>query len=168
MELSSILPSLESSLKIAQYELKWYKNASVPITEWYLAQVYKKYNYRLPIDIKPRKYFISVTPYLEIGNFTFDGRVKIEADVMLPTKQIILHSAEIELHAINVTANQRELSIGNSTIVKEYDFLVINLNEELMGETQLTIEITYTGHLNTSELRGFYKSSYINANGETR
>ncbi|XP_012230687.2 putative aminopeptidase-2 [Linepithema humile] len=160
-ELAPILTSLESSLKIAQYELKWYENASV-------SQALKEYNYRLPSNISPRKYFISVTPYLEIGNFTFDGRVKIEADVLQLTKQIILHSAEIEHHTINVTVNQIELGIKNYTTIRKYDFLIINLEEEVLNGTQLTIEITYTGHLNTSELRGFYKSSYINTNGETR
>lgn len=169
VEFTSILASLESSLRVARYELEWYENASVPIIEWLQKwNEIEESNYRLPTNISPRKYFISVTPYLEIGNFSFDGYVKIEANVVQPTKQIILHSAEIEHHTINVTVNNIKLNITSYTTRKEYDFLVINLATELVDKTQLTIEITYTGSLNTSELRGFYKSSYINENGEIR
>lgn len=164
-----ILESLESSLRIANYELKWYKSASVPIIQW-LQQKYKSTAYRLPTNISPRKYVISVTPYLEVENFTVDGRVKIEADVVQQTNQIVLHSAEIKHHTVNVTANQTQVDIVNqlNSFEKEYDFYVINLNQVLPVGTKLIIEIEYTSHLNTSELRGFYKSSYVNEDGKTR
>ncbi|KAL6443889.1 hypothetical protein ACFW04_001722 [Cataglyphis niger] len=161
-EFAPILESLESSLKIARYELEWYKSASVPIIQW-LQQ-----HYRLPTNISPQKYVISVTPYLEVENFTVDGHVMIEADVVNQTNQIILHSAEIKHHTVNVTANQTPVKIVNQHIEKEYDFFVINLDQELTVGTKLIIEIEYTSHLNTSELRGFYKSSYVNEDGKTR
>ncbi|XP_050466418.1 putative aminopeptidase-2 [Cataglyphis hispanica] len=162
MEFAPILESLESSLKIARYELEWYKSASVPIIQW-LQQ-----KYRLPTNISPQKYVISITPYLEVENFTVDGHVMIEADVVQQTNQIILHSAEIKHHTVNVTANQTPVQIVNQHIEKEYDFFVINLDQKLPVGTKLIIEIEYTSHLNTSELRGFYKSSYVNENGKTR
>ncbi|KAM0729596.1 Aminopeptidase N [Formica fusca] len=161
-EFASILESLESSLRIARYELEWYKSTSVPIIRW-LQQ-----KYRLPTNISPRKYVISVMPYLEMENFTVDGHVKIEADVVQQTRQIVLHSAEIKHHTVTVTANQTQVKIVNQNIEKEYDFYVINLDQELPAGTKLIIEIEYTSHLNPSELRGFYKSSYVNENGKTR
>lgn len=161
-EFAPILESLESSLKIARYELEWYKSASVPIIQWL------QHKYRLPTNISPQKYVISVTPYLEVENFTVDGHVMIEANVVQQTNQIILHSAEIKHHTVNVTANQTPVKIVNQHIEKEYDFFVINLNQELSVGTKLIIEIEYTSHLNTSELRGFYKSSYANEDGKTR
>ncbi|XP_072748197.1 putative aminopeptidase-2 [Anoplolepis gracilipes] len=162
----SILESLESSLKIARYELDWYQFTSIPIIGWLRAQETRKY--RLPTNISPKKYFISITPYLEMGNFTVDGYVKIEADVVQQTRQIVLHSAEIKHHNVTVTANQAEIKIESQNIEKKYDFYVINLDQELTVGTKLIIEIEYTSHLNPAELRGFYKSSYVDDNGKTR
>lgn len=169
-EFAPIHESLESSLKIARYELQWYKSASVSIIQWLHKCLLEEETtkYRLPTNISPRKYVISVTPYLEVGNFTVDGHVKIEADVVQQTRQIVLHSAEIKHHTVTVTANQTEVKIKSENFEEKYDFYEINLVQELAAETKLIIEIEYTSHLNTSELRGFYKSSYVDNDGKTR
>lgn len=165
-EFAPIIESLESSLRIARYELEWYKSFSTSIIRWLRTQNETKY--RLPTNINPQKYVISVMPYLEVGNFTVDGHVKIEADVVQRTKQIVLHSAEINHHTVTVTANQTEVKIASQNIEKEYDFYKINLDQELPIGTKLIIEIEYTSNLNPSELRGFYKSSYVDNDGKTR
>lgn len=168
-EFAPILESLESFLKIAKYELQWYKSTSVPIIQsLHKLLTQESLKYRLPTNISPQKYVISVTPYLEVGNFTVDGHVEIEADVVQQTRQIVLHSAEIKVHTVTVTANQTEVKIENENFEEEYDFFEINLVEKLAAGTKLIIEIKYTSHLNTSELRGFYKSSYVDDNGKTR
>jgi len=166
-KLAPIYKSLETSLKTAQYESKWYQSASQSIIQWLIIHQSNSLNYRLPANIMPRKYFVSVTPHLEIGNFIFNGKVTIEADVIKDTKQIVLHSAEIEHHTVTVMANKIKVAIVN-TNKEYYNFYVINVLNNLSAGTKLTIEITYTGYLNPSELRGFYKSSYINENGITR
>ncbi|KAL0111090.1 hypothetical protein PUN28_012804 [Cardiocondyla obscurior] len=162
----SIQKSLESSLRIARYELIWYRVYSPSIIEW--LQKYDEIAHRLPANIRPQKYIISVKPYLEPGNFTVDGNVTIEAVVMQPISQIILHSSEIKHHFVEVMANQTFVEILKMTFVPRYDFFKIYLKEELLNQTIVTIRISYTSHLNATELRGFYKSSYVNKEGETR
>lgn len=163
-KLAQIRESLESSLKAARYELKWYEAASESII-WFLPNDSK---YRLPGNIIPRKYYVSVTPHLEIGNFIFDGNVRIEADVVQETQRIILHSAEIKQRTVKVMANETEVKIAQQANAKQYDFFIIDVSKALSVGTKLTIEISYEGHLNASELRGFYKSSYMDEEGERR
>lgn len=150
---------MKSSLSIARYELKWYMAVSGTIIRYLQDEWFRK--------ITPRKYFVSVTPHLKIGDFTFDGNVTIEADVTEKTRQIVLHSAEIKHHTVNVMANETKMEIIKAE-TKQSNFYVIDIAKDLPVGTRLVIEIGYTGHLNASELRGFYKSSYVNEKGETR
>lgn len=165
VDFAPIQKSLESSLKIAEYELEWYSTFSTPIIEWLVAY---DNPYRLPTIISPKRYVIFVTPYLETGNFTVDGKVTIDADVKQPTNRIILHSSEIKHHDINVTANNKKVDILRIKVVDQYDLYMIYVKKVLTSGTNLTIEIKYTSNLNATELRGFYKSSYVNEKGETR
>lgn len=156
-------------MKIARYELEWYRSASVSIVPWLLAELSEDpAKYRLPTNITPNTYTISVKPYLEIGNFTFDGHVKIEAEVERGTSEIVLHSAAIDHHTVTVTANKTNVNVTNVRSEEKYDFCIIELAEKLEPKTKLIIEIAYTGHLNATELRGFYKSSYVDEAGRTR
>lgn len=158
-KLAPIVKSMKSSLSIARYELKWYMAVSGTIIRYLQDEWFRK--------ITPRKYFVSVTPHLKIGDFTFDGNVTIEADVTEKTRQIVLHSAEIKHHTVNVMANETKMEIIKAE-TKQSNFYVIDIAKDLPVGTRLVIEIGYTGHLNASELRGFYKSSYVNEKGETR
>ncbi|XP_071652134.1 uncharacterized protein [Temnothorax longispinosus] len=165
-DFASIQKSLESSLRIAKYELQWYRSYSPSIIRW--LQVRDNIAHRLPTNISPKRYIISVTPYLETGNFTVDGKVTIEADVKQPTTQITLHSSEITYQDISVKANQKEVKVLKKKLIDRYDFCVIYLEQEVTAGTKLTIDIKYTSNLNPPEHRGFYKSSYVNEKGKTR
>ncbi|XP_012524023.2 uncharacterized protein LOC105829586 [Monomorium pharaonis] len=166
---ASIKDSLDYSLKIAKYELNWYNDFSTSIIQW--LKTYDELRYPLPSNIIPKSYVISLTPYLE-DDFHFDGKVTIEADVNQPTDQIILHSSEIKHREVNVKkksgSNLETLPIKTKRVVKQYDFYEIHLESKQPSRTQLIIEIEYTGHLNATEHRGFYKSSYVNKTGGLR
>jgi len=72
--------------------------------------------------------------------------------------------SEIELDEVIVKANQTEVKKLKEKFIDRYEFYVIYLTTELTTGTKLNIKIKYTGHLN-AELRGFYKSSYVNERG---
>ncbi|XP_018399796.1 PREDICTED: endoplasmic reticulum aminopeptidase 1 [Cyphomyrmex costatus] len=158
---ASIQKSLMNSLKVAKYELDWFYSYSTSTTQW--MQTNDNLEFRLPNNISPKHYFISLTPHLD-GNFTFDGKVTIKADVTEPTSHIILHSSEIEPHGVTVKADQATVKILKEKFVDRYDFYKIYLAKKLTTGTKLNIKIKYTGHLN-DELRGFYKSSYESEKG---
>ncbi|XP_015604734.1 uncharacterized protein LOC107272255 [Cephus cinctus] len=124
-------------------------------------------DYRLPTKILPSRYDISVIPYLEDGNFTFDGTVQIGAVVAEATNTIVLHIDQITYHDVTVTLGSTTLDIESISNSTTYHFLIITLKSTLTVGSHITITITYQGTLNT-EMRGFYRSSYVNAAGTTR
>ncbi|XP_011706301.1 PREDICTED: uncharacterized protein LOC105461501 [Wasmannia auropunctata] len=170
-DFTSIQQSLERSLKIAQHELELFNSYSASIIQ--RLRKYDEAKFPLPENIIPKSYIVSVTPYFEDEDATFDGKVTIKADVKQhPTSQIVLHWSGIEIKRHNVTFKVKNKNIMNKVLktkIKErYDFLVIYLEKELPKDAEVTIEIEYTSSLNPAELRGFYKSSYVNENNETR
>ncbi|KAG7211600.1 hypothetical protein KM043_010856 [Ampulex compressa] len=124
-------------------------------------------DYRLPTAIVPMKYTISVEPLLEPPHFTFEGFVEIAAVVRKSTRKIVLHSAEIEHYGVNVTVNDKDAVILGTSISHKYNFFGIHLKNELPIGASISIKIWYRGHLNR-EMRGFYRSSYIDATGMER
>lgn len=169
--LSSIVSSLNSSLTLAKYELNWYNDNSPTIYNW-LSTEYEEdtsatTDYRLPTNIVPETYEVYLTPWIVVDNFTFDGIVDIVANVVTATDRVVVHAQEITWNEITVATNGTEIGIVNVTYSSTYHFLAIELNSTVSVGTVLDIHIEYWGYLNT-EMRGFYRSSYINAEGDTK
>lgn len=163
--LASIQKSLEVSLRIAKYELEWYKAHSSSISRW--LRGYDNARYRLPRNIKPEEYVIFIKPDFENGGSVVEGSVTIEAKVVYPTHQIILHSSNI-IHKTTVMVTEEIVNIISEGPLERYDQYVIYLDRELPIDTKLTIKIEYKSNLDTAELRGIYKSSYVNEKGVPR
>uniref|UniRef100_A0A0C9QRU9 Aminopeptidase N n=1 Tax=Fopius arisanus TaxID=64838 RepID=A0A0C9QRU9_9HYME len=124
-------------------------------------------NYRLPKTIIPQSYVIKVVPYITPGNFTFDGFVSIMTQVVEKTDKIVLHMHEINILNITLRINENEIKVKDQQELKEYQLLVLSLDEPLAVKSKLLIEISYTGILNTI-MKGFYRSSYVDDNSTTR
>ncbi|CAL7935733.1 unnamed protein product [Xylocopa violacea] len=179
VELSSALDSLRNSLEIGKYELDWSTKYAKQIISWIINFNEKHWTndsindkdnseYRLPLNITPKSYSIRVaTNVSELDNFTFTGMVKINAVVATKTKRIILHSANLVHNNIFVLVENKNVTISKTDVNKTYDFLIIDLDQELQANENLTITIEFTGYLN-EEMRGFYRSSYIDSYGQTR
>ncbi|XP_015127586.1 putative aminopeptidase-2 [Diachasma alloeum] len=175
--LVSVQESLDQSLELTKYELKWYNEKSAAIVDWITAYNARQEegknpsidgnNYILPKSIIPQSYIIKVTPYITPGNFTFDGFVSITTLVVEKTDKVVLHIHEINIRNITLCVNGAELNINGSNELKKYQLLVLTLEKPLATASPLIIEISYTGILNTI-MKGFYRSSYIDANNNTR
>lgn len=172
-EFKNILNSLNNSLELAKYELSWLKKYTRPIMSWVIDFNDKHRQdtdyYRLPTSITPNSYSIWITTDLsELDNFTFKGSVKIKATVMNKTKNITLHSAGLIHENISIVVDSQNVVIVKTDIYKKYDFLVIELGKELQVGQKLLTTIEYRGYLNEKDMRGFYRSSYIDEDGQTR
>ena len=62
---------------------------------------------RLPRDILPRLYEVSLLPILIEGNFTTEGAVSILVDCVQSTNNITLHIAEIIFNPAELTVCNR-------------------------------------------------------------
>lgn len=173
VEFKNISDSLNNSLELAKYELSWLKKYTKPIMSW-LIDFNDKHRqdtdyYRLPTSITPNSYSIWITTDLsELDNFTFKGSVKIKAIVTNKTKNITLHSAGLIHDNMSVVVDNQNVVIVNTDVNVKYDFLVIELGKELQVGQQLVTTIEYRGYLNEKDMRGFYRSSYIDEDGQTR
>lgn len=124
--------------------------------------------YRLSKDVIPTKYTISLEPNIVVGNFTFKGETEIAIRVVDSTWVITLH-------AMNLTFDEKSTELLDSKRVKlnvsvigTYDqdkqFYQLNF-DRLISPGNYTLKLKYTGILH-DDMNGFYRSSYLNDQGE--
>jgi puromycin-sensitive aminopeptidase len=116
----------------------------------------------LPRNIIPTNYDLWLKPNLE--SFKFDGKVKISLDVLTTTSKILLNATELEIQSITVENTTESMQLENFDLDENSQILSINLSEPI-STGEYFLNINYRGNLN-DRLHGFYKSSYINPEGE--
>lgn len=122
-------------------------------------------DYRLPTYVKPVHYEITLEPNFE--NFTFSGYVKIEVEVLEATNNIILHANELNVtYLAVVTPSDYVIEPHNLTIDDERQFLIITF-EDILEVGTYHLNALYEGLINDGT-SGFYRASYVDADGNTR
>ena len=119
----------------------------------------------VPTNVKPSKYRITLEP--DFTTFAFTGSETIQVEILSPTRSITLNSIEIAIQTCTVTLPDGAVLAARSTLLNEEDETArFQFGAELpVGEATLTIE--FTGELN-DKLRGFYRSSYTDIDGNER
>ena len=131
---------------------------------------------RLPHSVLPLRYNLTITPYFYPEDiktdqqlFTFDGKVSIAAECKETTDQIIIHFASMNVTQVSVRNGQA--NGGNLVFSVEedfmFDFLKINLIQDLDVDAVYIIDILYVGILQEEPL-GFYKIHFTDQNGKRR
>jgi len=95
---------------------------------------------------------------LESG--AFDGRVVIAVDVHAPTRFIVLNAIELDITGAFIDGRNAAWSLDEST-----ERLYLELDDE-QPVGPAFIDISFRGTLN-DKLRGFYRSTYTDAQGQT-
>lgn len=140
--------------------------------------------YLLPKQgIKPVNYNIKLQPYFDDvkvpkdEQFTFTGEVTIQLEVTQNVTTITLH-AEDSLNITVAELRYEELKKGTekdpkyekknkvpTEIIKDLskNFIILDFKEEIPINTTRNYYLTfpYTGTLKQEDLRGFYRSSYM-------
>src|SRR3990167_3702423 len=115
-----------------------------------------KKNVRLPAHVKPERYEIFLKPDL-IG-FSFEGEETIELVLSKPTKEITLHSAEIDIKSVEWVKVSKGSMGGKVKYNKKAETATFTFPKLLpKGKSQL--KIIFKGILN-DKMRGFYRSKY--------
>ncbi|MGA0878621.1 MAG: M1 family metallopeptidase [Ilumatobacteraceae bacterium] len=112
--------------------------------------------YRLPRHVLPRRYEVHLEPHLEVA--TFEGRVVIAVDIAAPTRLIVLNAVDLEIHGAFVDGHAAAWELDAET-----ERLLLQLDREQPAGSAF-IDISFRGTLN-DKLRGFYRSTYADANG---
>lgn len=122
------------------------------------------YTYRLPNNTRPETYDISIRTWIDEGNSTFIGSVRIGIIATESTNFIRLHHSVEDLESVGVfTADEVPVTIGDVAYSPEYDFLTIPIvGSNLTEGTRYFVDIDYVGFLNS--FSGFYRSTYNDGN----
>jgi puromycin-sensitive aminopeptidase len=120
--------------------------------------------HRLPANIRPVRYAIQLAP--DLASFTFAGSETIDIQVTEPTQQILLNAAEMEITGASVTLADGTLITATATVDEDAERATLLLESEVPAG-DATLALTFNGTLN-DQLRGFYRSQYEGADGESR
>ncbi len=122
-----------------------------------LAYAVPAFAQRLPANVTPTHYDLSVTPDLE--NATFGGSERIEVTLKAPARTITLNAAEIQFDTATISAGGRTQR-ARVTRVPSRDQATLTV-PRLIPAGAAEIEINYRGILN-DQLRGLYLSKANN------
>lgn len=115
--------------------------------------------YRLPTNVKPAHYDVTIKTDLE--SLTFEGFVRIRLDIKEPTNRIILNSSCLELGKASLYSDA--LKIGEIPIEQSLDQsserVSYNINETLPAGSNASLKVFFKGEL-TGGMSGYYKSAY--------
>ncbi len=114
---------------------------------------------RLPADVVPTHYSLSLAPDLKTATFT--GVETIDVVAKVPVQAITLNSAEIAIQSATVTSGQKEQTAAVS-FDQEKEQVTLTVPQQIAAG-KATLSIRYTGILN-NKLRGFYLSKTARRN----
>ena len=121
--------------------------------------------YRLPPNVRPTAYRLTLTPDLE--NFTFTGHVSIDLQVSEDTGRVLLNAAELEITAASVTDAYGGPMPASGILLDEKRERVFLTFPREIATGRATLSMEFSGILN-DQLRGFYRCRYTDADGAER
>ncbi|OAX41307.1 hypothetical protein K503DRAFT_848469 [Rhizopogon vinicolor AM-OR11-026] len=116
-------------------------------------------DFRLPLDVKPTHYDLTVKTDLE--NSTFEGVVKIDLDVKKETSTIVFNSADLKLSDASLYSDTLKLKQVDTS--RSFDDKmergILSFSTPLPAGSKATLSIGFSGEL-TGSMMGYYKSSF--------
>ncbi|KAL6262284.1 hypothetical protein P5V15_007378 [Pogonomyrmex californicus] len=124
-------------------------------------------NYRLPDNIVPVHYDVEIIPYIEEGNFTFDGKSRIIIEIHRATRDLSLHVLELTIDETTTSLISKDIVIHTPTAHNyNNDTQILSLHfEDELPPGIYSLNIQFVGILNDN-LRGFFRTSYTNEAGD--
>jgi len=117
----------------------------------------------LPANVIPNKYSINLHP--DFNKFTYLGKEDIKIEVLEATSEILLNCDEIEIQSAQLTRGGTSIATSQITYEKQRETVTLSFSDTIPAGPA-SLEIKFTGELN-DKLRGFYRSEYTNAEGNT-
>jgi puromycin-sensitive aminopeptidase len=118
--------------------------------------------YRLPRNVTPDHYELTISVDLDNGSFT--GSERIDATVNEASAQITLNAAELDVQSASVTDSSGKSHSANVATDAENQRITLSTDVAIpTGKAQL--QIRFSGVL-SDRLHGFYRSTYRDTNGD--
>ncbi|XP_061390811.1 LOW QUALITY PROTEIN: aminopeptidase N-like [Musca vetustissima] len=121
-------------------------------------------HYRLPTAIKPDNYHLKIITHLDDPeNFTFNGEVTIELDILEDTKNITFHAKNLTIDESQIDLKSQDgashLCLEDIERVPEHDYFIMVLCEKLQSGSKYKLQLKFSGNL-SEEIQGYFFTSY--------
>ncbi|KAE8844596.1 hypothetical protein P3342_002106 [Pyrenophora teres f. teres] len=119
----------------------------------------------LPTNVKPLHYDLTLEP--DFANFTYQGTVTIDLDVVDDTTSITLNTNELKINSAKVTTGQ-QLIADSPTLTSDKDAQTtkVSFDQSISSGTKAQLTLAFSGILNDN-MAGFYRSSFKADDGST-
>ncbi len=121
--------------------------------------------YRLPTNVRPVKYDLTLTP--DLSAFTFAGEETISIEVDEAVSSIAVNAIELDILEVQATlADGTTLSAQSISLDEEMETATFAFGQDIPAGAA-SLYIRFNGTLN-DQLRGFYRSQYTDPEGQQR
>ena len=120
--------------------------------------------YRLPSNVQPEHYAITLSP--DLDRFTFEGEETISITILEPTAVVELNAIELQVFSASASLADGSTHSASVDLDEQAERARLTFAQPLpAGKAEL--QLTFSGTLN-DQMRGFYRSRYTAADGSTR
>ncbi|KAK1783249.1 peptidase family M1-domain-containing protein [Copromyces sp. CBS 386.78] len=112
----------------------------------------------LPDNFKPTHYDLEIRG-LDFASWSYKGTVRIDGNLVKPTKDIVLNTLEIKLLNAKWTAGQQSWESTQFAEDTKAQRSTISFAEDLPVADNVSLTLEFTGELN-HDMAGFYRSQY--------
>lgn len=125
---------------------------------------------RIPLHLIPEHYKVQLTPFIIPDNYTIKGYVEITMKCeQSGSNNVTVHIAEMTLDEDSVQVMEvgsgKNLKVSQHKYDKDREFYIAMLDEQMEKGKKYVIKIDFVAILRNG-LKGFYRSTYKNAEGE--
>ena len=126
---------------------------------------------RLPTHLLPEKYVVKLVPFIIPDNYTIKGYSEAYLNCEQEGTNITLHIAEMTIDEDSVVIEEvgggESFRVSQHKYDKDREFYIAQLDRSMKPGKQYVIKMHFTAILRDG-LKGFYRSTYKNENGENR
>ncbi|KAJ8489143.1 hypothetical protein ONZ51_g3140 [Trametes cubensis] len=115
-------------------------------------------DYRLPTDVKPTHYDLTV--WTDLDNNTFEGIVHIDLQVNKETSSIVLNTAKLDLGEVTLRSESLEdvQTASSRDFDAENERGIFSFTKPLPANAKARLSVSYKGEL-TGDMLGYYRST---------
>lgn len=131
------------------------------------------FTFRLPNNTRPIAYDINLITNVHINDFEFNGEVTITLEAIEATRTITVHQRQLTILSAQLTRQATRnvpIALAAPVYVERTNMLTYTLataEADLVAGERYVLSIAYQGELR-GDNKGFYRSSYVDAEGVTR
>ncbi|RDX52652.1 hypothetical protein OH76DRAFT_1553921 [Lentinus brumalis] len=132
--------------------------AAHPLTMSASAPKAAQQDYRLPTDVKPVHY--DVTVWTDLANSTFEGVVHIDVHVNKETSTLVLNTANLELGDVSLQSDalKNVQSVASTKFDEANERGIFSFAKALPANSKARLSLSFKGPL-TGDMMGYYRST---------